>query len=130
MFKKYFIDVLKNHYFDFSSRTRRKEYWMFALCNVLIALLFQILSYIAMGAENTTMIILIFTLNFLLSLGVLIPSLAIVVRRLHDIGKSGWWYFIILVPLVGLIVLLVFLTQDSQVGANQYGEDPKANERI
>lgn len=130
MFQKYFFNVLKNHYADFSGRTRRKEYWMFVLCQFLIAMLFQILAYTAVFAENPTMSGIIFALNFLFSFGVLIPSLAIVVRRLHDVGRSGWWYLILFVPIIGVIVLFVFLLSDGQPHTNQYGEDPKANERF
>jgi uncharacterized membrane protein YhaH (DUF805 family) len=65
----------------------------------------------------------------LYGLAVFIPSLAVGVRRLHDTGRSGWWLLISLVPIIGIIVLIVFLVQDSQNGTNQYGENPKGVDR-
>jgi uncharacterized membrane protein YhaH (DUF805 family) len=64
-------------------------------------------------------------LSSLYSLAILLPSLGVGIRRLHDTGRSGWWYFIALIPLVGIIVLLVFWIQDSQPGDNQYGVNQK-----
>jgi uncharacterized membrane protein YhaH (DUF805 family) len=69
-------------------------------------------------------------LMFVYSLIVLVPSLSVLIRRLHDIGKSGWWYFISFIPLIGGIVLFVFTLLDSEPSPNQWGLDPKASERI
>lgn len=108
-----FIEAVKHvftNYAKFSGRARRSEYWYFFLFNFVVSLL---LSYILPAVSGVY------------SLAVLIPSLALSWRRLHDIGKAGGWYFICLVPLVGWILLLVWLCKDSQPGENQYGPNPK-----
>lgn len=112
--KEWYLKVLKQ-YTDFSGRARRKEYWMFVLANFLISLMLGVIDYF-IGYT---------VLEGLYSLAVFIPGLAVCVRRLHDIGKSGWWFLIALIPIVGGIWLLVLLCQDSQYDANQWGENPK-----
>ncbi len=112
----WYLKVLKN-YAIFTGRARRTEFWMFALINLLISLGLALIGAIIGGR---------FVLQSLYSLAVLIPSLAVSVRRLHDTNRTGWWMLIGLIPLVGAIVLLVFAVQDSQVGDNQYGPNPKA----
>jgi len=120
----WYLEVL-NKYAVFSGRARRKEYWFFVLFNVLISLLLSI-------ADGLTG-----TLNPLTGVGVLggvymiaimIPSIAVAVRRLHDTGRSGWWLLISLIPVVGGLVLLYFLVLDSDPASNEYGECPKNNE--
>ncbi|MEH6556356.1 MAG: DUF805 domain-containing protein [Oceanicoccus sp.] len=106
----YFIDALKK-YADFNGRTRRKEYWMFVLIYVVISV---ILSVLGMDIIST-----------IVGLALLIPSISIGARRLHDTGRSGWWQLIYFVPLIGLIVMIVFLVQDSH-GDNEYGVNPKS----
>ncbi len=103
-------------YAEFEGRSRRREYWFFALFYVLIAIAVGILSAILDWA---------FVLYIALTLVFIIPSLAVTVRRLHDIGKSGWFYFISLIPLVGSIILIVWMCTDSQPGSNQWGPNPK-----
>ena len=105
-----------SQYADFSGRARRSEYWYFALCNFLISL---VLSVVGQWVSIVTW------LAYLYSLAILIPSLAVGVRRLHDIGKSGWYYLIALIPLIGQIWLIVLWCQDSQPVANKWGENPK-----
>lgn len=105
-----------NKYATFSGRARRKEYWMFVLFNFLFAAGIQIVE-MALGTTGA--------LSALYSLAVFLPGLAVCVRRLHDIGKSGWWCLIALVPIVGAIVLIVFACTDSQPGDNAYGPNPK-----
>lgn len=102
-------------YATFSGRARRSEYWWFYLAYVIAAVVATIIDGI-LGVP---------VLEVLLALGLLIPGLAVGVRRLHDVGKSGWWLLIGLIPLVGPIVLLVFACQDSQPGSNQWGPSPK-----
>jgi len=119
-------------YADFSGRSRRKEYWMFTLLIILIEVV--MIGWIlaaAAGAQGqmTAMVTLPFVLLMIVGLALVIPSLAVTVRRLHDLDKSGWYYFIAFVPLVGAIVLLVFMCTDGTPGPNRYGEDPKAGER-
>ena len=111
---EWYITVLKN-YAVFSGRARRKEYWMFFLIIFLISIAISIVGAM-MGAE---------LLGMLYSLAVFIPSLAVAVRRLHDTGRSGWWFLIALIPIVGAFILLYFLVKDSDEGENAYGENPK-----
>jgi uncharacterized membrane protein YhaH (DUF805 family) len=108
--------VLKK-YAVFSGRARRKEYWMFVLINLIITFVLYLIEGLVGGPG---------ILGGLYSLAVLIPAIAVGVRRLHDTNRSGWWLLIGLIPLIGTIVLLVFLVQDSQPGENQYGPNPKA----
>ena len=117
----WYLAVLKK-YAVFTGRARRKEYWFFALFNVI----FLVVATILDNLLKTTFENLSYGWIYLLyALAVLIPSIAVVVRRLHDVGKSGWWYFIALIPLVGGIWLLVLMCTDSQPGDNQYGPNPK-----
>lgn len=111
----YYLSCLKEHYADFKGRARRKEYWMFVLFNIIASAILSVIgSLIHCG-----------WISYLYSLAVLIPSLAVLVRRLHDTGRSGWWILISLVPLVGGIWLLVLLCLDSQPEANNWGINPK-----
>jgi uncharacterized membrane protein YhaH (DUF805 family) len=105
-------------YVDFSGRARRAEYWWFILFEVLVLGLAEIVDY-AVGSGPAV-------LTFLVSLAVFLPSLAVSVRRLHDTGHSGWWVLVNLVPIVGPIVLLVFLLSGGDYAANRYGPSPKA----
>lgn len=115
-----YYSICLSKFADFSGRARRREYWTFALVNCLIALLLLILG-LAFGEDSPASNILV-TIFYLI---MLIPNLSVSVRRLHDIGKSGWWLFIGLVPLVGSLLLLVWSFMDSEEGENQYGENPK-----
>jgi uncharacterized membrane protein YhaH (DUF805 family) len=117
----WYLEVLKK-YAVFSGRARRKEYWMFALFNILVAIGLMIVDGVTGTLSAATGYGL---LSGLYALAVLIPNLAVTVRRLHDTGRSGWWLLLILVPLIGAIVLLVFMVFDSKDGANEYGENPK-----
>ena len=117
----WYLTVLKK-YAVFSGRARRKEYWMFVLFNMIFAVVAALLDNLLGTAIENVGYGLFY---FLYMLAVLIPSLAVVIRRLHDIGKSGWWIFITFIPLIGSIWLLVLLVTDSQPGVNQYGPNPK-----
>ncbi|RSD28497.1 DUF805 domain-containing protein [Mesobacillus subterraneus] len=103
-------------YADFTGRARRKEYWIFALFNTII--LFA-LSFLGEFVELFGYLLVIY------NLAVIVPSLAVTARRLHDTGRSGWWQLISLIPIAGGIVLLVFLCFDSVNGENKYGPNPK-----
>ena len=105
------------NYANFSGRARRSEYWYFVLLNVIVSVVLGVLAQF-LGIIATL-------LSGVWSLAVLVPGLALVWRRLHDIGKSGIWILIALVPLVGEILLLVWFCKDSQPGENQYGPNPK-----
>lgn len=113
-----YIEVLKKKYAMFDGRASRKEYWMFTLVNVLIMLGFNFLSFVLDS-------ILIQILGILYILAVLVPSLAVYVRRLHDTNHSAWWILLGLIPIVGTIILLIFLVTDSQAGDNRFGSNPK-----
>lgn len=114
-----YLEVLRK-YVVFSGRARRKEYWMFVLFNLIIALVLSLIAgIIAIAAKSVSV------LATLYSLAVFIPGIAVSVRRLHDTNRSGWWLLINLVPIIGAIVSLVFMVSDSQPGENQYGPNPK-----
>lgn len=118
---KWYLDVLKN-YAGFSGRARRKEYWMFTLFNIIISFVLGFVDGM-IGSVNPT--VGIGALGGIYSLAVLIPSLAVSVRRLHDVGKSGWMLLIALIPIIGAIWLLVLMVSDSKPEENQYGPNPK-----
>lgn len=114
-----FVDAVKTcltKYVDFNGRARRREYWFFCLFNVLVS--------IVVGAIASLLKADI--ISNLVSLALLLPSLAVAVRRLHDIGKKWTWILMGLIPLVGWIFLLVYYCTDSQPGENQFGCNPKA----
>ncbi len=108
---EWYLKVLSN-YATFTGRARRKEYWMFALISTLISIILVIIGHILFGQEQGA------TLSNLYSLGVMIPTIAVGIRRMHDINRSGWW---ILFPFVNLY----FLCCDTVKGDNRYGHDPK-----
>jgi uncharacterized membrane protein YhaH (DUF805 family) len=110
----WYLAVLKK-YAVFNGRARRKEYWMFFLFNLIFSF---VLGFID-GILGTVFIGTIY------GLVVLIPGIAVTVRRLHDIGRTGWWVLIGLIPLIGLIVLIVFAATDGNKGSNEYGSNPK-----
>ena len=112
---KWYLKVWKQ-YADFKGRARRKEFWMFVLFNMIVVSAISIFDYILFGS---------YVVYYIYALAAFIPSLAVGVRRLHDIGKSGWWMLISLIPLVGQIWFIVLMCQDSQQENNQYGENPK-----
>jgi uncharacterized membrane protein YhaH (DUF805 family) len=112
----WYVDVLKQ-YAVFDGRSTRSEYWFFALFNLIVIIVLEIID----AAIGTTPL-----LAGLYALAVLLPSLGVGIRRLHDTGRSGWWLLIALVPLVGAIVLIVFFVQESNPGDNSYGAQPLA----
>ena len=117
----WFILALKK-YATFSGRARRKEYWFFVLFYVLISIVATVIDSMT-GSFDPTMGMGM--LGLLVALALLIPSLAVAVRRLHDTDRSGWWVLLCLIPLIGGIWLLVLLCLDSTPGENQYGPNPK-----
>lgn len=117
----WYLEVWRK-YAIFSGRARRKEYWWFFLINLLVSIGLAIVDGITGSFSAETGMGL---LGSLYALAVLIPGIAVSVRRLHDTERSGWWLLLAFVPVVGAIVLLVFLVQDGKPGANQYGVNPK-----
>ncbi|MCD2195133.1 DUF805 domain-containing protein [Actinomycetospora endophytica] len=126
---QWYLKALKQ-YADFSGRARRTEFWMFVLISFIISLVLAIIDsaigtahlYSSGGAAYYSPGIL----GGIYSLAVLIPTIAVTVRRLHDTDRSGWWFFIQLIPIVGSIVLLVFMCLEGTRGPNRFGLDPKA----
>jgi uncharacterized membrane protein YhaH (DUF805 family) len=118
----WYLQALKK-YTVFTGRARRSEYWFFVLFNILISAALSVVDFFTgtYSAYYHTGL-----LGGLYSLGVLLPAIAVTIRRLHDTGRSGWWILIALVPVIGGIVLLVFMVLDSQAGDNEYGPSPKA----
>ncbi len=118
----WYIKVL-NNYAVFSGRARRKEYWMFFLFNFIFGLVASLID-LSIGLLTFT-VFGVGLLTILYGLAVLVPGLAVAVRRLHDVGKSGWYYLIVLIPIAGAIWFLVLTCTDSQAGDNKYGPNPK-----
>ncbi|WP_338448085.1 DUF805 domain-containing protein [Niallia oryzisoli] len=114
---QWYLKVLKN-YVGFEGRATRQEYWMFILFNFIAAC---ILSIVELVLDIPGV------LTGLYGLAVFLPSLAVLVRRLHDTGRSGWWFLISFIPFIGTIVLIVFACQDSQPLENHYGLNPKGS---
>ncbi len=108
-------------YAEFTGRSRRSEYWYFVLGNFVLSIIASMLALV-LGETLGSM------LSGLVSLALLIPGIAVAVRRLHDTGRSGWWLLIGIIPLIGIILLLVWFATDSQPGANEYGPNPKTGE--
>jgi len=121
-------------YFDFSGRSRRKEFWMFQLFQAIVVIILYALLFAGFPAVDAygqvaeapgALFYLACILLAIFALGSIIPAIAVEVRRLHDQDKSGWWILIALIPLGGL-VLLVFMFLEGTNGPNRFGEDPKA----
>ena len=113
----WFMKVVTEHYFDFTGRARRAEYWWFTLVYIIIAIVLGVIQ---------TILHLGNLLSGLFSLALLLPSLGVAVRRLHDIGRSGWWFLLVFIPIVGWIVLIYWYVQPGNAGTNAFGADPKA----
>ena len=103
----WFIDPIKNHYADFDGRIGRQEYWMFFLFGFLLSVAFDII-----GVE---------VLGMIVSLALFVPSIAMATRRLHDTGRSGWWQLLWFIPIVGWIILIVWLVTETIHEDNMYG---------
>ena len=118
--------VFKN-YANFKGRARRSEYWWFLVFNSLVVIFLNLIvqPIAASNTESIFMLGLVLLLYLAYLVGMIIPCWAVTVRRLHDIGKSGWWWLIALIPIVGSLVLLVWSCQDSDVCENKYGPSPK-----
>ena len=153
VFMNWYLKVWKQ-YADFSGRARRKEYWMFVLFNMIFMFVLGVMTIFITGwgfsgnsAHVSTLIgdfpcdistlrtvelvhSIVLFLSFGYVLAMIVPSLAVGVRRLHDIGKSGWNYFIGLIPLVGMIILIFWFCQDSEVGKNEWGYTASLEENL
>ena len=108
-----FIEAIKSafsKYADFKGRARRSEYWYFCLFNSVAGML---------------LMFIFFPLGILFSLAMICPGLALLARRLHDMGKSAWTYWMVIIPIVGPFIILYYLIQDSEPGENKWGANPK-----
>ena len=112
---EWYLKVLKGHYADFNGRARRKEYWMFTLVNIIVSF---VLGFVC-GLIHLPW------LAYIYAFGVMVPAIAVAARRLHDVGKSGWFMLISLIPVVGGLYLIYVLAQDGEPGNNAYGPNPK-----
>lgn len=114
----WYIEVLKK-YAVFSGRAGRSEYWYFVLFNIIISFAIAVFERLIGSGGSMGL------LGTVYALAVFLPGLAVSVRRLHDTGRSGWWLLVGIIPLVGLIVLIIFMVEDSHPGTNLYGASPK-----
>ncbi|PEJ59509.1 hypothetical protein CN692_04765 [Bacillus sp. AFS002410] len=111
---QWYIKVLKN-YIGFHGRASRTEYWMFMLINAIITFIFTLVDDFANTKEMFAGIYGLLTL---------IPLIAVGVRRLHDIGRSGWWYLISIIPFLGSLILLIMACFKSEDHENRFGPVP------
>lgn len=113
-FLHWYINPIKSHYLDFSGRATRQEYWMYVLWFVIFAAIVSLI-------EVVTGITFLYHIYVL---GLLLPSLALGARRLHDVGMSGWWQLLNIVPIIGTIILLILFIRTGQPESNKYGANP------
>jgi uncharacterized membrane protein YhaH (DUF805 family) len=114
----WYTDVIRK-YAVFNGRAARPEFWWFALYNLIIAAVINLVAGIVVGRSSGQVV------GDLYSLAVLLPSLGVGIRRLHDTNRTGWWYLLVFLPIIGWIVLIVFLAMASDPGANKYGPNPQ-----
>ena len=112
------VRTVLSKYATFSGRARRAEYWWFTLFALIVYVLAALVDS-ASGSQVATIVAIV---------ALILPSIAVAVRRLHDTGRSGWWWLLVLIPIVGPIVLIVFAATEGTHGENEYGADPKAME--
>jgi uncharacterized membrane protein YhaH (DUF805 family) len=125
MIQKYYFKVIKNKYADFSGRATRTEYWYYTLFNCLFFLVMGFIgSMIDMILNGQGQGFVTPLIQVSMSFGLMLPSCAVFIRRLHDTGRSGWWSLAGLIPILGGIVLLVLVCLPSQTGPNRFGPDP------
>ena len=115
-----FADAIRSvfsQYVGFTGRARRSEFWYWTLFQIILGVIASILDRAVFDRNSGAFSVVV-------GLALLLPSLAVAVRRLHDSGRTGWWLLIGLIPVIGTIVLIIFYVQDSQ-GDNKYGPSPK-----
>lgn len=119
---EWYKKVVFENYANFNGRARRSEYWYYTLATIIVSIILSVIDKttgLTFGVAESGII------SSLYSLFVFLPGLAVLVRRLHDVGKSGWFAFIVFIPLAGVIWLIVVLATDGDQGTNAYGPDPK-----
>jgi uncharacterized membrane protein YhaH (DUF805 family) len=122
----WYLEAVKNKYAMFDGRAHRQEFWYFMLFYLLIYIALSVVDQVT-GAFNEQTGTGLF--SGIYTLAMLVPSLAVGARRLHDTGRSGWWQLLSLIPVLGVLVLIFFFVQDSQPGDNQYGPNPKPGQQ-
>lgn len=138
-----FMDWYKRvwqNYAQFSGRAQRAEYWWFTGINIIVIVILRLIaiSLIMAGRQpmtgtvttSTTLGLLVSFILLVFALAILIPSIAVTVRRLHDIGKSGWWYLLMLIPFIGALIIFIMTLLDSEPSENEYGANPKEESRV
>ena len=121
----YWKNAIAKNYANFNGRARRSEYWYYTLMNIIIMIGLQVFIAVSASSNLSSVSMVLGGLYLIYALGTFIPSIAVAVRRLHDVGKSGWFMFIALIPLIGSIWLLVLFCTEGNRGENIYGADPK-----
>ena len=121
---QYFVKCLEN-YANFKGRATRKEYWMYYLFYTIFYFVVWSIDVAGSVMENKALSLVGAVLIFLFTFGLLVPTWAVCIRRLHDIGKSGWYILVNLIPIVGCIWFFILMCTDSQPGTNKYGDNPK-----
>lgn len=119
----WWVKVVIKNYANFEGRARRSEYWYFALVNILLIIPFYILLF-SFDQEFSQFVNVFGALYAIFFLGLFIPWLAVAVRRLHDLDKSGWYLLIYFIPFGGIVLLVWFFTEGNKF-PNKYGDDPK-----
>lgn len=117
---EWYINAVKK-YAVFSGRSHRTEYWSFVIINFIIMFLLEFFEGVIWDAR---------ILSGIYSLFIILPSLAVLVRRLHDTNRSGWWALLLLIPVIGFLVVLIFTIQDGTTGVNRYGVNPKRDKDL
>ena len=123
---EWYLKVMRENYVNFNGRARRKEYWMFTLFYSLLvtACAFALALLVATGPYLLTLLVAIISITVILAH--VVPSIAITVRRLHDVGQTGWFLLLALIPYIGNLIIFVFSVIEGNKGTNKYGPDPKA----
>lgn len=125
----WFLDPIIHHYADFKGRATRQQYWMFVLMYVILSLAISVLMIVDTFSDALAFLGPVVTLLFIVFLvGTFIPALSLLVRRLHDIGWSGWWCLLNFIPYIGGLIVLILCCIPSQKGTNKYGPNPHGDE--
>jgi uncharacterized membrane protein YhaH (DUF805 family) len=128
-FNRYFLETIKHKYADFKGRSTRSEYWYFVLFSLLISIVLTLIDNTVINPSlgiASQEAVQGGILSTVFALALLLPHIGVSIRRLHDIGKSGWWLLLAFIPIIGALVLLYFFVQDSHKEENLYGPNPKA----
>lgn len=121
------VSSVFSKYVTFSGRARRAEYWWFTLFSTIMGIVMQIADGVVFGTKPMTEPMAMPSIGIIYgiwTLVILLPSVAVWVRRLHDIGRSGWWWLLLFIPIIGWIVLLYWAVKRGDIGPNAFGDDP------